>query len=268
MWDTIAFLGLIACIVFIVLAVIALIKRNGTAKKKWMYVGISFVVFMVGIINAPTTTETANTTEEETATNTETNEVNTTETTVNEKTDEELAKEQEAAEKQRQEEEAKKQALEEQQKYADMADFYIPALTDNNLELSDVTFEYFKTNNKLFPAITLADIDQAKKITDSSIASKHLNKNAGPYLDKMVTFSGTIVSIEENTENDETTTVIHIIDNDMQSYQILLFKPAGDVFEDDVVRFWGVPVGPSSFDNVSGGTTNVQFLVGSHVEKN
>ncbi|MBC6976238.1 MULTISPECIES: hypothetical protein [unclassified Bacillus (in: firmicutes)] len=58
------------------------------------------------------------------------------------------------------------------------------------------------------------------------------------------------------------------MDDGGQSYQIAMLKSAGEnVFEKDTIQFWGVPVGPSSFENVSGGTTNVQFFVGSHVEK-
>ncbi|MED4727203.1 hypothetical protein P9597_03425 [Aneurinibacillus migulanus] len=60
---------------------------------------------------------------------------------------------------------------------------------------------------------------------------------------------------------------LHVIDNNFQSYQILMFKSTGDILQEDKVRFWGVPAGSSSFSNVSGGTTNVQLFVGAHVEK-
>ncbi|WP_157723861.1 hypothetical protein [Domibacillus aminovorans] len=44
-------------------------------------------------------------------------------------------------------------------------------------------------------------------------------------------------------------------------------KGTGDILQEDLVRFLRLPVGASSFENVSGGTTNVQNFVGSHIEK-
>ena len=68
-------------------------------------------------------------------------------------------------------------------------------------------------------------------------------------------------------DNGVTLSVTHILDDNMDSYQVFLYKTTGDILEDNVVRFWGVPVGSSSFENVSGGTTNVQNFFGSHIEK-
>jgi hypothetical protein len=50
MWNAIALLGFIACILFFAFAIIAMIKRNGTTKKKLLYSGISFVLFVVGSV--------------------------------------------------------------------------------------------------------------------------------------------------------------------------------------------------------------------------
>lgn len=172
-----------------------------------------------------------------------------------------------AEEKKKQEEEAQKKLLQ-QQKYALLAKESIPLITENNLELQEKSFNFITKNYKLFPAKTDSDVKQVKKMTDTSITAKHLNKNVMPYLEKMVSFQGTVVTIEETPiENNETITLIHVMDDNMQSYQILMFKSVENVFEGDNIRFWGTPVGPSSFDNVSGGTTNVQVLIGSNVEK-
>lgn len=83
----------------------------------------------------------------------------------------------------------------------------------------------------------------------------------------MTTFSGTVISIEENMIDDDTVSIAHILDNDYNSYQVLIFKSTDNIFEDDTVRFWGVTVGPLNFPNVSGGVTNVQYFFGSHIEK-
>ncbi|PFG03345.1 hypothetical protein [Bacillus sp. es.034] len=66
MLDFIAFISLLAVLVFLVLAVISLIKKKGKAKRNFLFAVTAFVLFMVCIINAPSSTsETANTTPEE-----------------------------------------------------------------------------------------------------------------------------------------------------------------------------------------------------------
>lgn len=230
MWDFIGIIGFLGCLVFGILAFIASIKKNGTAKKKGLIAGICLIVMIIGV--AASSNDTSSTTSK-----------TTTASSTNTKEDPKL-------------------------KYANLSKKDIPSLTDNKLELQDKTFNFISQNYKLFPAKTPEDIQQVKSITDSTIEAKHLNKDVTPYLDKMVTFSGTVIRIKQNTNSDnETETLVHVIDDEMQSYQVLLFKPANDIFEKDNVRFWGVPVGPSSFDNVSGGTTNVQFFVGADIEK-
>ena len=84
----------------------------------------------------------------------------------------------------------------------------------------------------------------------------------------MATFQGSVISIEEvPLDNGETIAVTHVLDDEWNSYQVLLYKSTGDILEEDTVRFWGVPVGSSSFENVSGGATNVQNFYGAHIEK-
>jgi hypothetical protein len=141
-------------------------------------------------------------------------------------------------------------------------------LTENQLELSQESYDFIVANHTLFPAKTNADIEKAKKMTDSSINVKLLNKNVQPYLSKVASFEGDVVTVEEKPlENGDTLSVTHVLDDEMYSYQVLMYKSTGDILEGDRVRFWGVPVGPSSFENVSGGTTNVQNFFGAHIEK-
>ena len=156
----------------------------------------------------------------------------------------------------------------EEAKFAELFKEQINILTDEKLELSQESYDYIVANHTLFPTNTDEAIAQAKEKTDSSISIKHLNKNAQPYFQTLTTFQGTVVSVEEvPLDNGVTLSVTHILDDNMDSYQVFLYKTTGDILEDDVVRFWGVPVGSSSFENVSGGTTNVQNFFGSHIEK-
>jgi hypothetical protein len=67
MWDLIAFISLLAFLVFLVLAVLSLVKKKGTAKRNFLFTGLAFVLFIVGINNAPSSTsETVSTPLEET----------------------------------------------------------------------------------------------------------------------------------------------------------------------------------------------------------
>lgn len=180
-----------------------------------------------------------------------------------------------AEDKQRTEAEAKQKAAEEAArkmeqasvKYADMAKDMIPKLTEEKLELSEAVYAFMKANYKLFPAHTADEVKKVKVMADKTVGAKQLNKNATPYANKVLTFAGEIVSVEEVPVDGETVSIVHVLDDAMQSYQVLMYKATGNVFEKDRVRFWGVPVGPSSFQNVSGGATNVQVFIGAHVEK-
>ncbi|MBY8912741.1 hypothetical protein KY305_08290 [Bacillus sp. YC2] len=244
MWGLLSLLGFLAFIIYIILAIIALVKKNGTAKKKMIIAGISFLVFIIAVINIPSAkTETASTSGQAI------------EKTAN--------KESNGKQK---EENTQKQTSSDHNKYADLTKSYMPVVTESNMTLPDQTYDFIVKNYKLFPAKSKADISEAKKITDSTIQYKQLNKNPAPFFQKMASFSGTVSTIEETVQDGETVTLIDINDDDMQSYEILLLKPAKNILEDDVIRFWGVPAGASSYSNVQGGSTNFQFFVGSHVE--
>jgi hypothetical protein len=266
-WNAILIIGFLGMIVFAIMGIVSAFKKNGTAKKKFMYAGICFIAFIVGASNVPSgsTTAESNTT---TANAPIEDKKPTAEDAAKKKAEEEQ-KEKEAEEaKKKAEEEAKQKALANKSKYADMVRLMFSNITENKPELPRETYDFIVQNDKLLPAKTPGDIQKAKGIADKSISAKHLNKNASPYFNKMVTFAGKVINVEESKmDNGETFSLIHILDDNMQSYEILMLKSSGDLLQDDTARFWGVPAGPSAFSNVSGGTTNVQLFVGAHVEK-
>lgn len=186
--------------------------------------------------------------------------------------DEEVAKKQTTTEVASKEKEADEEVEEEVDftaKYADFAESFVPKWTDETLELSDTSYQFIHEQYDLFPAFEKENITKVKQLEDASVSIKMLNKNVEPYYKKILSFQGSVVSIEEVSldETDDTVSLLHIIDDAGDSYQVLLFKKSGDILEDDEVQFWGAPLGPSSFENVSGGTTNVQVFMGSHIEK-
>ncbi|MGP4082917.1 hypothetical protein ACTWQL_23880 [Pseudalkalibacillus sp. R45] len=111
-----SFIGFIACIVFIVMAIVSTMKKTGKAKKSLLFAAGSFIIFVIAISNTATPdTESAST------------KVNAEETSKNEekregKSAEDLAKEKEAEEKaeaKRKEEARKKKEAEEAKKKAE-----------------------------------------------------------------------------------------------------------------------------------------------------
>ncbi|ETI67049.1 hypothetical protein [Neobacillus vireti] len=144
----------------------------------------------------------------------------------------------------------------------------LPLITDDFLKLEQVSYDFIVKNHTLFPSKTDKDVQKVKQMTDDSINYKLLNKNATPYFEKVASFEGDVVTVEEkNLDNNEVVSVLHIIDDEENNYQILMYKSTGDILEEDRVRFWGLPLGGSSFENVSGGSTNVQVFFGATVEK-
>lgn len=145
---------------------------------------------------------------------------------------------------------------------------HIPLITEEKLELSDQSYEYIKAHIDLFPAKTPETVTKVKQGIDASVTSKHLNKNATPYLETIISVSGSIVQIEEDALDDGTPIAIILLqDNEFNAFQAVMYNTTGDILEGDSIQIWGLPLGPSYFDNISGGTTNVQVLAASHVEK-
>ncbi|WP_316569279.1 hypothetical protein [Neobacillus sp. YIM B06451] len=144
----------------------------------------------------------------------------------------------------------------------------LPIITEDALELGQVSYDFIANNHTLFPAKTDADIQKVKSMVDSSVNYKLLNKNPSPYFEKIVSFEGDVITVEEqNLENGDVVSVTHIMDDEGNSYEVIMYKSTGDLLEEDRARFWGLPLGAYSFENVSGGSTNVQEFFGATIEK-
>lgn len=183
--------------------------------------------------------------------------------------------EDEAATKAKAEEEAKKKAeadakaKEEAKKSvnANMAKLMITKLNPD-ITMDDRTYQFIIANYNLFPAMDDNQIQQAKDMADPKITYAYLEKNPAPYLDKMITFSGHVVNVEETTTKDGLTlAIVHVFTNNANSYRMLIFKSTGEILKGDMVKAVGIPIGVESFPNVSGGTTNAIFTFGSDIQK-
>src|SRR5690606_33030187 len=88
-------------------------------------------------------------------------------------------------------------------------------ITEDHLILSDESYNFIVENPLIFPALNDENITLAKSLADSSITAKHLNKNSQPYYQKIATFQGTVISVEEApAEVSETISLTHVIDNE------------------------------------------------------
>lgn len=142
----------------------------------------------------------------------------------------------------------------------------VPYFTEQTLELDKISYEFINSNPDIFPAVTDEAINKVKKLADEEITSKHLNKNVTPYLNKIVSFAGDIIQIEEGTWEDGTTySIILIEDMDFNAIYAIGYQKT-EFLEGDFVEFWGLPMGPYNYTNVDGGITLSQTIALSHIE--
>ena len=105
--------------------------------------------------------------------------------------------------------------------------------------------------------------------TDTSLEYKVLTKNIDKHGDKLIYLpEAYVISIDE-TELDEETTCseLHLVDAEENSFYVLSLSAYDDIYEGDVVSAYALPIGETSFENVSGGTTLAIMLAGCYIEK-
>lgn len=133
-------------------------------------------------------------------------------------------------------------------------------------ELSDKADIFLNENPLLFPTKKKSKI---KKYIDYSIDYRHLSKNSSKYGDKLMALQGAYVvsCSEENIDDDTVLTELQLSDSDSNNFIVYYFGELSDILEEDTVDCYGLPLGTTSFDNVSGGTTLAGVLAGSYIKK-
>lgn len=277
----------IGFVIFGIMWLVALIRKSDNAKRNFIISLVCFILFIISVATDSTEpknelandkssgeVEATTTEQEETDTEEQDEEAIKAEAEKEKKAAEEKkAKEKEEAKKAKEKEkkeEKERKAAEKEAKKEKVANQYkelVYLLSDKKVDLPSDSYELIMENGKLFPAENKENISKAKEKTTNEIGSKQLNKKVSPYFSEIVTIAGKIINIDETEYDEDTLTYIHMIDDDFNSFEIILLKKADNIFEDDRIRFWGIPVGENKFDNVSGGTTKTQMIVGAHVEK-
>ena len=75
-----------------------------------------------------------------------------------------------------------------------------------------------------------------------------------------------VIKVNESGEGNSTITEIQVCDAD-SNYYYVIYNGSLDIYKEDTVQIYGVPVGMTSFENVGGGTTVSLIIAGSYVHK-
>lgn len=111
-------------------------------------------------------------------------------------------------------------------------------------------------------------LQKVKKYLDTSVEYKKIAKNQDNFGDKIMKVSEVYVIRANEGKTDDGSTITEIQANDAKgnNYNII-YMDSVDVYEDDTACIYGIPLGMTSFDNVSGGTTISLVMAGSYIKK-
>ena len=128
--------------------------------------------------------------------------------------------------------------------------------------VSDASISFIDAHENFFPTQTEADLQALEPFIDRSVEYKHLTKSITPYLSSIISIPNVSVSqIFETPLAGHTITSMLALNQDGNCF-VIHFDRALDIYEGDTISLYGLPIATSSFDNVSGGTTNNIVIYG------
>lgn len=244
------FLGLLGLIVFLIWGVISLVRKNGTAKKRFIASGISIGAFIVGFIIVMSTV-----TEEEQALFDE-----------QQQAEEQAKIEKEAAEKAEAEEAAKtpeEKAAEAKAKAEQEAKEKAEAEAQAKKEAEQKAKE--EKEAKEAEEKAEAELKASAKTIEYAQMIKNPDRHAGEY----VKYRGQIIQIQEG----EDMTVIRLAVT-QESYgwnssEVIWVEVDGytDFVDEDIVTVYGTVVGSHSYTSQAGWEITVPAMLADTVEK-
>ena len=128
--------------------------------------------------------------------------------------------------------------------------------------VSDAVIDYIDTNKNLFPTATNEAI-QSSGIQDFS--SKLFNKTRRQDQIGLVKLDLYAVQVFEDDYLGGKLTSLLATDDD-NNYYALYYLDSTEVYDEDTFTAYAIPCSTSSFDNISGGTTNVIVLAACYIE--
>lgn len=112
------------------------------------------------------------------------------------------------------------------------------------------------------------DINELDTYTDYTLDYRTIMKNINLYGDRLMYIpEAYVLSIYESTIGEKTLTVMQIVGADEKDYCIYGLTSYDNIYEDDIVECYALPLGDTSFENVGGGTTLAVVLAGCYVNK-
>lgn len=135
---------------------------------------------------------------------------------------------------------------------------------DLYFDLNDKATAFLQNNPSLFPAKTE---DECISFTDDSISFEHIAKNDDKYGDKLMYIP--ILYVAQITETDigDGTYIseLNVGDEYGNQYYIIYIGELPDIFENDTIYAYGLPLSMSQFSNVEGGITLCPIIAGSYI---
>lgn len=126
------------------------------------------------------------------------------------------------------------------------------ALQENDLftyTLNDKMTEFLQTYEDLFPASSVEDIIAAG-VVDASLEARQIMKNPGRYGDRLMVLPElqVVQIIESEVDTDQYITEINVADLQGQFYYIIYNGVLDDVFVDDWISAYGLPLGATTYE--------------------
>lgn len=151
------------------------------------------------------------------------------------------------------------------------SDFVKSAGTDSSAlySVSEDNLNFISSNSNLFPSDSLTAINE---YIDPNITFDIYSKNPSATSGKLISLQNQyVVQIYETSysgKDFDTITQMLLVDTDSFSkYTTCYYFGSIDVFVDDVINLFALPLSYSTFDNIGGGQTWNIICVGNYIEK-
>lgn len=136
---------------------------------------------------------------------------------------------------------------------------------DMPITLTEKSKTMLKENESLF---TSNSTDGLEQYTDFDLDYRIIMKNVSSYGDRLMYIpEAYVISVSEEEVEGKTLTEMQLIDANEKYYYVIGMTSYGEIYEDDVVECYGLPVSDTTFENIGGGTTISLVLAGSAVNK-
>lgn len=142
-------------------------------------------------------------------------------------------------------------------------------LQDNEVApyiLSEKAKQFLSEHADYFPA---TNYEHIAGIVDTSIEYRYVEKNPSEYGDKLMELPELyVLSItEDDIGTSDKFTEIQAMDAQDNVYRIFYNGELKEVYKEDIIKADVLPLGVTSYDNVSGGTTNALVVAGAYLNK-